>query len=239
MTEILYHPANEYQKKFDAEVEKADEEKGYIVLDRTLFYKEGGGQPADHGKISWDSGEAEVTDVQKEHGEIRHYIEGDIPEEGTEIHGEIDWERRYKHMKMHTAQHIVSKVVLDEYDATTAGNQVHENRSRIDFEPAEFSDEDLEKIEEMANEIIDADIELQKSEVARDRLEEETEEGRTNLDLIPDHIDPLRAVEIGDIDICPCGGTHVDSTGEVGELEIVERRSKGADVERIEFVLND
>jgi misacylated tRNA(Ala) deacylase len=140
---------------------------------------------------------------------------------------------------MHTAQHIVSKVVLDEYDATTAGNQVHEDRSRIDFEPAEFSDEDLEEIEEMANEIVDADIELQKSEVPRDRLEEETEEGRTNLDLIPDHIDPLRAVEIGDIDICPCGGTHVDSTGELGELEIVERRSKGADVERIEFVLND
>ncbi len=237
MTELLYHPANEYQKEFDAEVEKTDNEKNYIVLDKTLFYKEGGGQPADHGKISWGSGEAEVTDVQKDHGEIRHFVEGDLPEEGTEVHGEIDWERRYRHMKMHTAQHIVSKVVLDEYDATTAGNQVHADQSRIDFEPAEFSDEDLEKIQEMANEIIEADIELQKSEVARDRLEEETEDGRTNLDLIPDHIDPLRAVEIGDIDICPCGGTHVDSTGELGELEIVERRSKGADVERIEFVL--
>jgi misacylated tRNA(Ala) deacylase len=239
MTKILYHAANEYQKKFTAEVLKADEEKSYVVLDRTLFYKEGGGQPADHGKISWESGEAEVTEVQKEHGEIRHYIERDIPEEGIEIHGDIDWERRYKHMKMHTAQHIVSKVVLDEYNATTAGNQVHAERSRIDFEPADFDEEDLEKIEEKANEIINADIELQKSEVPRDRLEEETEEGRTNLDLIPDHIDPLRAVEIGDIDICPCGGTHVDSTGELGELEIVERRSKGANVERIEFILTD
>ncbi|MFB6116146.1 MAG: alanyl-tRNA editing protein [Candidatus Nanosalina sp.] len=238
MTELLYHPDNEYRKQFDAEVEKADSENSFVVLDRTLFYKEGGGQPADHGKISWDSGEAEVTDVQKEHGEIRHYIKGDIPEEGTEVHGEIDWERRYKHMKMHTAQHIVSKVVLDEYDATTAGNQVHAERSRIDFEPADFDEDDLEKIEEMANEIIEADIDLQKSEVPRERLEKETEEGRTNLSLIPDHIDPLRAVEIGDIDICPCGGTHVDSTGELGKLEIVERRSKGADVERIEFVLH-
>ena len=161
-----------------------------------------------------------------------------MPEQGTEIHGEIDWERRYKHMKMHTAQHIVSKVVLDEYDATTAGNQVHADKSRIDFEPAGFSDEDIEKIQEIANEIIEADIQLQKSEVAREKLEEKTEEGRTNLDLIPDHIDPLRAVEIGDMDICPCGGTHVDSTGELGELEIVERKSKGADVERIEYVLN-
>lgn len=237
MTELLYYPANEYQKEFDAEVEKVDEEKKYIVLGQTLFYKEGGGQPADHGKITWESGEAKITDVQKDHGEIRHFIEGDIPEEGEKVHGEIDWERRYKHMKMHTAQHIVSKEVLDEYDASTAGNQVGEEKSRIDFEPAEFDDEDLEKIEEMTNEIIEADIELQKSEVARNKLEDETKEVRTNLDLIPDHIDPLRAVEIGDIDICPCGGTHVDSTGELGEFKIVDRRSKGADVERIEFVL--
>lgn len=237
MTEILYYPANEYQKEFDATVEENNKEENYVILDQTLFYKEGGGQPSDRGKITWETGEAEVADVQKDHGEIRHLIEGDLPEEGTEIHGEIDWERRYKHMKMHTAQHIVSKVVLDEYDATTAGNQVHADQSRIDFEPAEFSEEDLEKIEEMTNEIIDADIELNKSEVAREKLEDETEDGRTNLDLIPDHIDPLRAVEIGDIDICPCGGTHVDSTGELGELEIVERKSKGADVERIKFVL--
>lgn len=239
MTELLYHPANEYQKSFDTEVEKVNEEKKYIVLDQTLFYKEGGGQPADKGKISWENGEAEVTDVQKDHGEIRHFINGDFPEEGEKIHGEIDWERRYRHMKMHTAQHIVSKVVLDEYDASTAGNQVGTEKSRIDFEPAEFSKEDLEKIEEMTNEIIEADIVLQKSEVPRDKLEEETEEGRTNLDLIPDHIDPLRAVEIGDIDICPCGGTHVDSTGELGEFKIMDRRSKGADVERIEFILED
>ena len=237
MTELLYHPENEYQKEFDAEVQKTSEEKNYIVLNQTLFYKEGGGQPADHGKIEWQNGEANVIDVQKKQGEIRHYLKGKVPEQGREIHGEIDWERRYKHMKMHTAQHIVSKVVLDEYDATTAGNQVHADRSRIDFEPAEFSDEDIEIIQEMANEIIEADIQLQKSEVAREKLEEKTEEGRTNLDLIPDHIDPLRAVEIGDIDICPCGGTHVDSTGELGELKIVEMKSKGADVERIEFVL--
>lgn len=239
MTEILYYPANEYQKSFEAGVEKVDEEASYIVLDKTLFYKEGGGQPADHGKIFWEDKDASVTDVQKEHGEIRHYIEGPLPEKGEKISGEIDWERRYNHMKMHTAQHIISKVVLDEYEASTAGNQVGEEKSRIDFEPADFSDKDLEKIEELSNEIIEADISLEKSERPRSKLEEETDEGRTNLDLIPDHIDPLRAVEIGDIDICPCGGTHVDSTGELEGLEIVNRKSKGADVERVEFVLKD
>lgn len=239
MTEILYYPDNEYLKEFDATVEKVDEEDGYLVLDRTLFYKQGGGQPADHGTITWSDGETEVEDVQKEHGEIRHYVDGDLPEEGDEVHGRIDWDRRYRHMKMHTAQHIVSKVVLDIYGASTAGNQVHADRSRIDFEPANFDEQDLKKIQEEANRVIEEDIELSKSEVPREDLEEETEDGRTNLDLIPDHIDPLRAVEIGDIDICPCGGTHVDSTGELGQLEIVERRSKGADVERVEFVLQN
>jgi len=239
MTEILYYPDNEYLKEFDPTVEKVDEEDGYLVLDRTLFYKQGGGQPADHGTITWSGGETEVEDVQKEHGEIRHYVDGDLPEEGDEVHGSIDWDRRYRHMKMHTAQHIVSKVVLDIYGASTAGNQVHEDRSRIDFEPADFDEQDLKKIQEETNRVIEEDIELSKSEVPRENLEEETEDGRTNLDLIPDHIDPLRAVEIGDIDICPCGGTHVDSTGELGQLEIVERRSKGADVERLEFVLQN
>ena len=237
-TEILYYPENEYQKEFDATVIKSNKDENYVVLDRTLFYKEGGGQPADKGKLKWNDNNTQVVDVQKEHGEIRHYVDGRVPEEDTEVHGEIDWERRYSHMRMHTAQHVVSMVVLDMYDASTAGNQVHEDSSRIDFEPADFDEEDLENIEKEVNQIIDEDIALDKSEMDRDVLEEKTEEGRTNLDLIPSHIDPLRAVKIGDIDICPCGGTHVDSTGELEEFRIEERKSKGQDVERIIFSLN-
>jgi Predicted metal-dependent hydrolases related to alanyl-tRNA synthetase HxxxH domain len=236
-SEILYYPENEYQKEFDATVIKSNKDENYVVLDRTLFYKEGGGQPADKGNLFWNDHETHVVDVQKEHGEIRHYVDGSVPEEGVEVHGQINWKRRYSHMRMHTAQHVVSMVVLDMYDASTAGNQVHEDRSRIDFEPADFDEEDLEAIEKEVNRIIDEDISLDKSEMDRDVLEEKTEEGRTNLDLIPSHIDPLRAVKIGDIDICPCGGTHVDSTGELEEFNIEERKSKGQDVERIIFSL--
>lgn len=231
-------PDNEYQKEFDAKVKKAREADSYIVLDRTLFYKEGGGQPADHGKISWNGSEAEVIDVQKEHNEIRHYLDGDIPEPGTEIHGVIDWDRRYKHMRMHTAQHVVSKVVLDLYDATTAGNQIHEDRSRIDFKPVEFTDDDIEKIEKRANAMIEDALEVEKKMMDRELIEERVQEGRTNLELIPDHIDPLRVVMIGEDDLCPCGGTHVDNTEEIGEIEFVDRTSKGANVERLEFVLH-
>jgi misacylated tRNA(Ala) deacylase len=238
MTELLYYPGNEYQKQFDSEVSKVKKDKSYICLKQSLFYKEGGGQPADHGKISWEDKEAGVTDVKKKHGEVRHFIEGDFPDPGQEVHGEIDRERRYKHMRMHTAQHILSWVVLNMYDASTAGNQIHEDYSRIDFEPASFSEKDIEKIENGVNSLIEKELEVKKKEMDRELVEERVQEGRTNLDIIPDNIDPLRVVIIGEEDLCPCGGTHVDNLKEIGEINITERGSKGADVERLEFELN-
>ena len=239
MTELLYLPADEYERAFDARVVEADESNSTVVLDRTRFYKEGGGQPADHGTLTFEGGEARVVDVRQDHGETRHTIEGDFPEEGTEVHGELDWDRRYAHMRYHTAQHVVSKVVLEEYGASTAGNQIHADRARIDFEPAEFDEGDLRDIERRANELIERGLPVEKENRSRADLEAETPEGRTNLDLIPEHVDPLRAVSIGEIDVCPCGGTHVANLEELGELEIVDRTSKGADVDRIEFVLHD
>ncbi len=239
MSEPLYLPDNEYQKKFDTKVAKVREQEEYIVLEETLFYKEGGGQPTDKGKIYWDNGEAEVVNVQKKNGEIRHFLKGEIPESGEKVTGEIDWNRRYKHMRMHTAQHVLSWVVLNMYDASTAGNQIHEDYSRIDFKPVEFDETDVEKIEKAANSLIQKELEVDKKMMKREVLEEKVQEGRTNLDIIPSNIDPLRIVIIGDEDICPCGGTHVDNLKEIGEIRITNRKSKGANVERIEFELSD
>ena len=240
MTELLYLPDADSVTEFEATVTEATEE--YIVLDGTYFYPEGGGQPADRGTLSWDGGEATVRDVRKNHGDVRHYLdtlEGTLPEEGETVAGEVDAQRREKLRRMHTAQHVVSRVVLAEFDATTAGNQIHEDRSRIDFEPADFDDADLETIQTETNAALDRDLAVSKAERPREDVEEETPEGRTQLDLIPDHVDPLRVVEIEEFDICPCGGTHVDRLGEVGHISILDRTSKGADVERIEFELVD
>lgn len=240
MTELRYLPDSDDVTTFTATVTDATDD--YIVLDGTYFYPEGGGQPADHGTLHWDGGSAAVTDVQKEHGEVRHYIndrEGEIPEEGASVEGQIDEERRQKLRRMHTAQHVVSKVVLDEFGAQTAGNQIHVDRSRIDFEPADFVEEDVSLIEARSNAILDRDLAVQKTEMARDEAEARTPEGRGLLDLIPDHVDPLRMVEIGDFDLCPCGGTHVDRLSQVGRIRITNRESKGAEVERLEFVLAD
>jgi misacylated tRNA(Ala) deacylase len=240
MTELLYLPDADSVTEFEATVTEATED--YIVLDGTYFYPEGGGQPADRGTLSWDGGEATVRDVRKNHGDVRHYLDtldGTLPGEGEVLAGEVDAERREKLRRMHTAQHVVSRVVLAEFDATTAGNQIHEDRSRIDFEPADFDDADLETIETGTNAVLDRDLVVSKAERPREEVEAETPEGRTQLDLIPDHVDPLRVVEIAEFDICPCGGTHVDRLGEVGHVSILDRTSKGADVDRIEFELVD
>jgi len=238
MTEQLYLPDVDDVTTFTATVTEATDE--YIVLDGTYFYPEGGGQPADTGRIEWEGGHASIGHVKKDHGDVHHVVEsmtGSPPEPGTTVDGHIDAQRREHLSRMHTAQHVVSRVVLDEYGATTAGNQVGLDRSRIDFEPADFDQSDLERIERLANEAIERDLPVHKENRPRDAVEREVDEGRALLDLIPDSVDPLRVVEIESFDMCPCGGTHVDSLGEIGRVTITDRTSKGADTERIEFEL--
>mgnify|MGYP000126755999 CR=1 FL=1 len=238
MTELRYLPDADDVTEFEATVTEATED--YVVLDGTYFYPEGGGQPADRGRLSWDGGHAEVRDVRKNHGDVRHYveaIEGEVPAEGATATGTIDADRRETLRRMHTAQHVVSRVVLDEFDAATAGNQVGVDRSRIDFEPADFDDVDLSTIEERTNTVLAEDLAVEKRERPREEVEAETPEGRTQLDLIPEDVDPLRVVTVADFDICPCGGTHVDSLGDVGQIAVTNRESKGEGVERIEFEL--
>jgi len=240
MTDLLYLPDDDQTTTFTAAVTEATTD--YIVLDGTYFYPEGGGQPADHGTIEWDGGQAAVDGARKNHGDVRHQVkevEGDLPDPGTTVTGQVDEDRRDRLTRMHTAQHVVSRVVLDEYGATTAGNQVSPDRSRIDFEPVSFDDDDLELIQRRSNEAIEQDYQVRKENRPRDRVEANVDEGRALLDLIPDSVDPLRVVEIEEFDMCPCGGTHVTSLGEIGRVEITDLTSKGDETERITFELRE
>ena len=140
-------------------------------------------------------------------------------------------------MKMHTAQHVISGVVYDMFNARTVGNQIHADHSRVDFSPANFSDEDLKKIEVASNEVIARSSPVKIYEEERDSLERRTDPLRSNLDLIPSSIRNLRIVEISGFDVCPCAGTHVKSTGELGTLKIIKKENKGKDKERIVYTL--
>ncbi len=236
MTEVLYMKDGDsnYIKEFDANVIKAKD--NYVVLDKTAFYPLGGGQPSDTGLLRWNGGEARVKEVTKK-GIIKHHLEGDLPPSGTEVHGELDWEKRYGHMRMHTAQHIVSGVVFDEYGARTVGNQLYHDRARVDLHPVKFDDDDIKKIERMANDIISQELEVSIYTETRDILLSSVDVERSNLDLIPESIKVLRVVDVKGFDICPCAGTHVRNTKELGKVNIIKKDNKGKERVRITYVL--
>lgn len=234
MTKLLYMNDIEgnYIKEFDAKVIKKKD--NYIVLDQSAFYPLGGGQPSDTGIIKWEGGEAEVAEVQKK-GIIKHIVKGDVPE--GDVHAVLDWDKRFAHMKMHTAQHVISGVVYDMFGARTVGNQIHADHSRVDFYPVNFTEEDLKLIEDKVNEVISQNSPVKIYEEERDSLEKRTDPQRSNLDLIPTSIKKLRIVEITGFDVCPCAGTHVKSTSELGKMKITKKGNKGKDKERISYTL--
>jgi misacylated tRNA(Ala) deacylase len=235
MTELRYLPANDDVTEFEATVvETAD---NYVILDGTHFYPGGGGQPTDRGTLSWPEGEATVVDVRKNHGDVRHYVEdvtGGLPATGTTVTGWIDAERRDRLTRLHTAQHVVSRVVLDEYGAATVGNGLTVDGGWVEFDGADFDADDLADVERLTNAAIDRDLAVQKVERPRTAVEDAVPEGRAQLDLIPDHVDPMRVVEIEGFDVCPCGGTHVDALGEIGTVRITGSSSADG-VVRVEF----
>jgi misacylated tRNA(Ala) deacylase len=225
-----------YIKDFSATVVKNKDD--YIILDKTAFYPEGGGQPSDTGFIHWDDKKSQVTQVIKKGDAVKHIIKGEKPSVGTQVYAIIDWDTRYKHMKMHTAQHILSGIIFDEYNARTVGNQIHADYSRVDFHPVKFSDKDLENITLKFNEIVSQNLPVNIYEEERTSLEKRVDTQRSNLDLLPKFISKLRIVEIKDFDICPCAGTHVKNTSEIPHIKEIKRETKGKDIDRIIYSLN-
>jgi misacylated tRNA(Ala) deacylase len=234
MTEILYMPDTEanYIREWDAAVVARGED--WVELDRTAFYAEGGGQPTDTGWLEWPGGKSWVKMVTKKAG-VKHFLEGPVPE--GKVHCLLDWDRRYGHMRMHTAQHIVSGVVFDKFGARTVGNQLYHDRARVDFHPIKFTQEQLKAIEDGANAVISEGVPVKIYTEDRSELEKRVNEERCNLDLIPKSVSNLRVIEVAGFDICPCAGTHVRNTKELGRVHVLDCESKGKDRCRITYVL--
>jgi misacylated tRNA(Ala) deacylase len=223
-------------REFEATVERTLDDR--VVLDRTHFYPEGGGQPADHGELSTGDGAVDVVDVRKK-DTVYHEVDGDPPAEGAQVTGRLDWGRRYAHMRYHTAQHLLSAVLLEEYGAETTGNQLYADRARIDCAYDRFAGEELDAIETRLNDLVDDDLPVEWFEMDREAAEAELDPERTRLDLLPASIKTVRIVEIDGFDRTACAGTHVASTGEIGEVTVEGRETKGANEERLTFTLAD
>ncbi|MFQ5920348.1 MAG: alanyl-tRNA editing protein [Thermoplasmata archaeon] len=222
-----------YIREFDARIQTRG--PTYVTLDRTAFYAESGGQPFDTGRLEWEGGSTRVQKVLKEGKETRHYV-GDVPA-AEKVVGRVDWDRRHAHMRMHTAQHLFSGLVFQRFGARTTGNQLYVDYSHVDFSPAAFSPDDLKAMEREFNEVVDMAMPVTIFEEDRAVLERQITKERAILDLIPQSIRRLRVIQIGDRDLCPCGGTHVRNTSEIGHMRVLRRRSKGREIDRVTYEL--
>jgi len=227
-----------YKKEFQSKVTAVY--PGIVELEETAFYHLGGGQPSDKGTLNWREGESIVYDVRKKN-RIRHMVEGDLPEVGDSVEGKLNWNRRYTHMRMHTSQHLVSAIVSDLYGADTVGNQIGSDKSRIDFKPLKLNMNEIDDLIDLTNEYIAKDISVNISEANRSDLEGNPEI-RSSMSsglwkLLPKSVTRLRVIRIGEIDVCPCAGTHVRSLKEIGKVEFVKRDNKGAGKQRLTYTL--
>ncbi|TFG34423.1 alanyl-tRNA editing protein [Candidatus Thorarchaeota archaeon] len=238
MTELL-HMRDNYLQEFDAKVLAKGED--YVVLDRTAFYPEGGGQSSDIGKLSDDSRFVEVKEVRKIDGGTRHILKGRPFEIGTKIHGIIDWDYRYECMRFHTAQHVLSRYLQLNYNVETVGNNISPGESRADYSPLESFDEDMKReVESGVNEILHqnlpVDIKFMPRAEAIRFLENRGYQTRY-LEMVPKSVKEFRVLVIGDYDAASCAGTHVKNTREIGGIKIGKSKNVGAGKRRIYFRL--
>ncbi|MFP4423877.1 MAG: alanyl-tRNA editing protein AlaXM [Candidatus Woesearchaeota archaeon] len=231
VTETLYLD-DSYGKEFDAKVIRVD--GNLVILDRTLFYPSSGGQPNDTGVLHREENEFNVVDCKKIDGEIQHILESHDLMEGDIVHGIIDWERRYKLMRMHSAAHVISYVFDTEASAKITGNQLDIEQGRIDYNLDEFDKEKIQQYFDKANNIVKEDYPLEVSYVSVE--EAKNMPGLFKLaNKMPPDVEKMRIVSIGNLDKQADGGTHVHSTKEIGNIVFVKASNKGKNNRRVYF----
>jgi misacylated tRNA(Ala) deacylase len=186
-----------------------------IVLERTVFYARGGGQPGDTGRLAWDGGDVRVTDTVRHGGVPVHVLVGDRPVTGAAIRAEIDWDRRYLLMRTHTALHALSGIVWRDHGAKVTGGNMEPGSARMDFELDHMSGEFGREVEARLNEVLAEAHAVAVQFVPRSEALADPDLIRTKVSLIPQHIDPIRVIDIAGVDRQADSGTHVRSTAEV------------------------
>ena len=224
-----------YLNEFEATVESIKDDK-FVVLDKTAFYPAGGGQPHDTGVIISNGMEYPVIFVGKFSGKISHEVARSSLKIGDKVAGKINWERRYKFMRMHTAAHLISSLFNREMNAFITGNQIDEDKTRIDFNMENFDKEKIMKYIEIANDIIKQDLPVKTYFLPRGEAMKIP--GVVKLaGALPPNIETLRIVEIPGVDLQADGGTHVKSLSEIGTIEFIKAENKGKDNRRVYYTV--
>jgi misacylated tRNA(Ala) deacylase len=232
MSEWLFQ-RDSYLREFSAWVTAVQEDR--VALDRTAFYPTGGGQPCDHGQLSAGGRQWPVVNVRKDGDAIWHELTGEPPAVGTEVSGQLDWERRYALMRTHTALHMLAGVIWRSYGALVTGGNMEPLRARMDFEFESMRRELVEEIEGKVNAEIVAARPIRTQILPRDEAFAIPDLIRTKINLLPEGIAQVRIVDIVGLDLQADGGTHVANTREVGRIKITDYKSKGKINKRLEI----
>jgi misacylated tRNA(Ala) deacylase len=234
MTEPLYH-TDAYLKEFNATVTAVDGHK--VALDRTAFYPGGGGQPNDVGWLSSGDHTWHVLKVNKQGADVWHELDDAPPAIGSQVHGQLDWTRRYQLMRTHTAMHILCGVIFRDYGASVTGGNMEPLKGRMDFEFETMRQELVKEIEGKINLEVAQARPTRVKILPRDEAFQIPDLIRTKINLLPDGITEVRTVEIEGLDLQADGGTHVANTSEVGRIRVTDYKSKGKINKRIEVAV--
>jgi len=230
MTELLYLN-DAYIQTFKATVVGLLD--GAVVLNRSAFYPGGGGQPSDMGSLTVGDQTWQVAKCKRVNGQIGHFVDGTLPEVGSNLTGQIDWQRRYKLMRTHTAMHILCGVIWRDYQSSVTGGNMDPLKGRMDFEFETMRQELVTEIEASINKEAAANRDIVVRTLPRDEAFQIPDLIRTKINLLPEGIREVRTVEIVGLDLQADGGTHVANTSEVGPMRVTNYKSKGKINKRI------
>jgi|TARA_B110000467_G_scaffold61471_1_gene56151 misacylated tRNA(Ala) deacylase len=236
MTDLLFLQ-DAYLKKTTSTVTAVNGD--LVTLDRTLFYPTGGGQPHDLGTIVSSEATYNVIDVFKNEGAVWHKVDRTDMEVGQTVASELDWERRHRLMRTHTALHILCGVIWNEYGVFVTGGNMEPLRARMDFAFDPLPNNFAEHITDIVNTEIKASRPIQISYLDRPEALADHHLIRTKVNLIPDSVTTIRVVDIVGLDKQADGGTHVANTSDVGRFEITKTESKGKGNKRVRIVLHN
>ncbi len=234
MSTDLSYLRDAYLSEFEATV--VDVREGAIALDRTAFYPTGGGQPHDTGTLAGLA----VTDVRKEDEIVWHSVTGgELPAIGSSVRGELDWDRRHRLMRTHTALHVLCGVIWNEWRVPVTGGNMEPLSARMDFEFDPLPDGFGSRVEDLVNAELAADRVIEVSFLPRSTAVMDEDLIRTKVSMIPSTVPEIRVVDIVGLDKQADGGTHVRSTGEVGRIRVIKLENKGKGNKRVRLEVVD
>lgn len=236
MTEQIYS-TDAYAREVGARVVEVDRDDGAVLLDRTVLYPGGGGQPHDVGELVLGDDRLAIVRVTSDERGVWHWLEGGLPPRGQDVRAVVDWDRRYRLMRTHTAMHALCGVVWERYHSPVTGGNMEPGEGRLDFDLPDWDPADREVLEAELNRQLQRDLPVEIAFLPREEADEDPSLIRTKVSLLPPTLRTVRVVDIVGLDRQADGGTHVAATHEVGNVRIVKVENKGKGFRRIRLAV--